>query len=169
VLNKVNEISSESVDPTHVFTLSQVYEGLLLKMSEKGNDGGQFFTPREVIRAMVRVIDPKIGETVYDPGCGTGSFLAQAYEHMAGLHHEKISAPEQLHTLKRHTFYGRKKDNTISPIASANLILHGIDEPNIWHGNTLTGTEIYGGLFQDAPTLYEIPKLSIWSSSCCFP
>ncbi|MDZ7316344.1 MAG: type I restriction-modification system subunit M N-terminal domain-containing protein, partial [candidate division KSB1 bacterium] len=60
VLDKVNGISTETVDPTHVFTLSQVYEGLLLKMGEKGNDGGQFFTPREVIRAMVRVIDPKI-------------------------------------------------------------------------------------------------------------
>ena len=53
-------------------------------MGEKGNDGGQFFTPREIIRAMVQVIDPKIGETVYDPGCGTGGFLAQSYEHMTG-------------------------------------------------------------------------------------
>ena len=61
ILDKVNEISAESVDPTHVFTLSQVYEGLLLKMGEKGNDGGQFFTPREIIRAMVKVIDPEIG------------------------------------------------------------------------------------------------------------
>ena len=67
-----------------MFTLSQVYEGLLLKMGEKGNDGGQFFTPREIIRAMVRVVDPRIGETVYDPCCGTGGFLAQAYEHMRG-------------------------------------------------------------------------------------
>ena len=64
VLDKVHEISSVTVDDTHVFTLSQVYEGLLLKMGEKGNDGGQFFTPREVIRAMVRVVDPKIGQTV---------------------------------------------------------------------------------------------------------
>ena len=82
VLDKVHEISSVTVDDTHVFTLSQVYEGLLLKMGEKGNDGGQFFTPREVIRAMVRVVDPKIGQTVYDPGCGTGGFLAQAKEDM---------------------------------------------------------------------------------------
>jgi type I restriction enzyme M protein len=80
VLDKVHEISN--VDPTHVFTLSQVYEGLLLKLGEKNNDGGQFFTPREIIRVMVRAIDPKPGETVYDPGCGTGGFLAQAYEYM---------------------------------------------------------------------------------------
>jgi type I restriction enzyme M protein len=82
VLDKVHDITSESVDPTHVFTLSQVYEGLLLKLGEKNNDGGQFFTPRQVIKAMVRAIDPKVGETVYDPGCGTGGFLAQSFEYM---------------------------------------------------------------------------------------
>ena len=82
VLDKVHEITNEGIDPTHVFALTQIYEGLLLKMGEKGSDAGQFFTPREVIRAMVRAIDPKLGETVYDPCCGTGGFLAQAAEHM---------------------------------------------------------------------------------------
>ena len=67
VLDRVHEIKDESIDPTHVFPLSQVYEGLLLRMGEKGNDGGQFFTPREVVRALIRTVDPKIGETVYDP------------------------------------------------------------------------------------------------------
>jgi len=156
ILDKVHEISSEAVDPTHVFTLSQVYEGLLLKMGEKGNDGGQFFTPREVIRAMVRVVDPKIGESVYDPGCGTGGFLAQSFEHMAGANNTNIQSPEQLDILKRQTFYGREKDNAIYPIALANLVLHNIDEPHIWHGNTLTGGETYGGLFLGAPTLYDV-------------
>ncbi|MCX6996652.1 MAG: N-6 DNA methylase, partial [Kiritimatiellaeota bacterium] len=156
VLDKVHEISAETVDPTHVFTVSQVYEGLLLKMGEKGNDGGQFFTPREIIRAMVRVIDPQIGETVYDPGCGTGGFLAQAFEHMAGRNNEKIKRPDQLETIKRQTFYGREKDNATYPIALANLVLHNIDEPHIWHGNTLTGAETYGGLFTDAPALYNV-------------
>ena len=80
VLDKVHELSEKNIDSTHVFTLSQVFEGLLLKMGEKGNDGGQFFTPREVIRAMVSAIDPQIGETVYDPSCGTGGFLAQAFD-----------------------------------------------------------------------------------------
>jgi len=156
VLDKVHEISAETVDPTHVFTLSQVYEGLLLKMGEKGNDGGQFFTPREIIRAMVKVINPKMGETVYDPGCGTGGFLAQAFEHMAGPDQSRATSPEHLETLKRRTFYGREKDNAIYPIALANLVLHDIDEPHIWHGNTLTGAETYGGLFTDAPALYDV-------------
>jgi type I restriction enzyme M protein len=156
VLDKVHEISAETVDPTHVFTVSQVYEGLLLKMGEKGNDGGQFFTPREIIRAMVRVINPKIGEMVYDPGCGTGGFLAQSFEYMAGPNNSKIISPDQLETLKHRTFFGREKDNAIYPIALANLVLHNIDEPHLWHGNTLTGAETYGGLFQDAPSLYDV-------------
>jgi type I restriction enzyme M protein len=156
VLDKVHEISAENVDTTHVFTLSQVYEGLLLKMGEKGNDGGQFFAPREIIRAMVRVIEPKIGKTVYDPGCGTGGFLAQSFEHVAGPNNEHITAPGQLDTLKQRTFYGREKDNAIYPISLANLVLHGIDEPHVWHGNTLTGGETYGGLFTGAPALYDV-------------
>ena len=156
VLDKVHQISNEAVDPTHVFTLSQIYEGLLLKMGEKGNDGGQFFTPREIIRAMVDAIDPKIGETVYDPGCGTGGFLAQSFEHMAGPNNSNITSPDQLETIKRRTFFGREKDNAIYPIALANLMLHGIDEPHIWHGNSLTGAETYGGLFAGAPALYDV-------------
>lgn len=93
VLDKVDEISHHAVDDTHVFTLSQVYEGLLLKMGEKGNDGGQFFTPREVIRVMVRVVDPQIDKTVYDPGCGTGGFLAQAFEYMRNKAGDAITPP----------------------------------------------------------------------------
>ena len=155
VLDKVQEISSENVDPTHVFLLSQVYEGLLLKMGEKNNDGGQFFTPREVIRAMVTAIDPKVGEVIYDPACGTGGFLAQSYEYMSRQIGSTATA-DQVESLKEKTFFGREKENLIYPVALANLILHGIDQPNIWHGNTLTGGEIYGGLFQTAPALFDV-------------
>ncbi len=63
---------------------------------------------------------------------------------------------DQLETLRERTFYGREKENLIYPIALANLVLHGIDRANLWHGNTLTGQEIYGGLFQDAPPLYDV-------------
>jgi type I restriction enzyme M protein len=152
VLDKVHEISEQNIDTTHVFPLSQVFEGLLLKMGEKGNDGGQFFTPREIIRAMVRVIDPRIGETVFDPAAGTGGFLAQAFDYMKDAN----PSPEQLSTLKHRTFYGREKDNIIYPIGLANLILHGIDEPHIWHGNTLTGQQTYAGLFEGAPPFFDV-------------
>lgn len=154
VLDKLDAISEQAIDPTHVFPLSQVYEGLLLKMGEKGNDGGQFFTPREIIRAIVKAVDPKVGKTVYDPCCGTGGFLAQAYDSMlAGL--GKNATARHIDTLKRRTFFGREKENLIYPIALSNLILHGVDRPNLWHGNTLTGQEQYGGLFQDAPGSFD--------------
>ena len=136
-------------------SLSQVYEGLLLKLGEKNNDGGQFFTPREIIRVIVRAVDPKAGETVYDPGCGTGGFLAQSFEYMRDRLGDSATA-EQIETLKHRTLYGREKDNLALPIGLANLILHGIDQPNIWHGNTLTGNETYGGLYQNAPSLYDV-------------
>jgi len=155
VLDKVHEISNEHISDQHVFTLSQVYEGLLLKMGEKGSDAGQFFTPREVIRAMVRTIDPSLGETVYDPCCGTGGFLAQAAEYMKPRPGQRVSA-DAIQRLKHETFWGREKDNLTYPMSLANLILHGIDRPNIWHGNALTGDEVYGGLFQGAPTQFDV-------------
>jgi type I restriction enzyme M protein len=152
VVDRVHEISEQNIDTTHVFPLSQVFEGLLLKMGEKGNDGGQFFTPREIIRAMVKVIDPQIGETIFDPAAGTGGFLAQAFDYMKDTN----PAADQLSTLKHRTFYGREKDNIIYPIGLANMILHGIDEPHIWHGNTLTGQQTYAGLFEGAPPFFDI-------------
>ena len=155
VLDRVDDIRDETTDQTHVFTLSQAYEGLLLRMGEKNNDGGQFFTPREVIRALVRVVDPKVGETVFDPACGTGGFLAQACEYMEGKLGDSYTG-EQLQTLYQNTFYGREKEDLIYPIALANLVLHQIEKPNIWHGNTLTRNESYGGLFTGAPDLFDV-------------
>ncbi len=152
ILDRVHQLRIDQVDETYMFTLSQVYEGLLLKMGEKNNDGGQFFTPREVIRVMVRVVDPQIGETVYDPCCGTGGFLAEAYKHML----PKAQTPDDLETLKTRTFYGREKENLVIPICLANLVLHGIDEPHIWHGNTLTGQEFSGRLFEGAPEQFDV-------------
>jgi type I restriction enzyme M protein len=154
ILDKVDGITIENVDDTHIFTLSQIYEGLLLKMGEKGNDGGQFFTPREIIRAMVQAIAPKLGETIYDPCCGTGGFLVQAYNYLFPQAQKK--GAEFLDKLKHETFFGREKENLIYPITLANMVLHGIDFPAIWHGNTLTGNEIFGGLFDNTPAKYDV-------------
>ena len=156
VLDAVDEIRPVGVDLSQNAILSQAYEGLLLKMGEKNNDGGQFFTPREVIKAIVETVQPRIGETIFDPGCGTGGFLAQAYHYMR----ESAATPDDFTRLAEQTFYGREKENLIYPIALANLALNGIDRPNLWHGNTLTGNESYGGLFQDAPLLYDVVMMN---------
>jgi type I restriction enzyme M protein len=155
ILDKVHEISVDHIDDQHFFTLSQVYEDLLLKMGEKNSDGGQFFTPREVIRAMVHTVDPQLGQTVYDPCCGTGGFLAIAYEHI----NRKLGAQARstdIDTLKHDTFFGREKENLVFPIALANLVLHGIDQPNLWHGNSLTRRATYGALFDKAPKQFDV-------------
>ena len=154
ILDKVDDISDDGTHDTHIFTMSQVYEELLLKMGEKGNDGGQFFTPREIIRAMVRAIDPKPGESVYDCCCGTGGFLVQAYLYM--LEEAVLQGADAIEQLKHNTFFGREKENLIYPITLANMVLHGIEKPSIWHGNTLTGNEVFGGLFNDAPGQYDV-------------
>ncbi len=155
ILDKVHQINIDHVDDTHFFTLSQVYEDLLLKMGEKNSDGGQFFTPREVIRAMVHTVNPQLGQTVYDPCCGTGGFLAIAYEHIARqLGQGPLST--DLDKLKHDTFFGREKENLVFPIALANLVLHGIDQPNLWHGNTLERRATYAGLFEQAPKQFDV-------------
>src|SRR5262249_5429569 len=116
ILDKVHLLSEETIDTTHIFPLSQVYEGLLLSMGQKNNDGGQFFTPREVIRVMVRVVDPQPGWTIYDPCSGTGGFLVEAFAHISQK--EDLSAI-QIERLKNETFYGREKDAQVYPIALA--------------------------------------------------
>ena len=155
ILDKIHEINIDHVDDTHFFTLSQVYEDLLLKMGEKNSDGGQFFTPREIIRAMIRTLEPRLGETIYDPCCGTGGFLAQGYEYLEKQLGEHPSSTD-LATLKTETFYGREKENLVYPIALANLILHGIDQPHIWHGNALTDAATNKTLFSGAPEQFDL-------------
>ena len=155
VIDKIDDIHLDNIDDQHLFALSSAYEGLLLLMGEKNNDGGQFYTPREVVRTIVRVVNPKIGDKVYDPCCGTGGFLAQAYEHMRESLKRAPSAVD-MQRLSERTFYGREKDNLAYPIALANLVLHGIDFPHIWHGNTLTDTADCAQLFEGAPSHFDV-------------
>lgn len=131
ILDKVHQINIDHVDDTH------------------------FFTPREVIRAMVHTVDPQLGQTVYDPCCGTGGFLAIAYEHIARQTGASATSTD-IDTLKHDTFFGREKENLVFPIALANLVLHGIDQPNLWHGNSLTRRATYAALFDNAPQQFDV-------------
>ena len=114
--------------------LSHLYETKIKNMGNAGRNGGQYYTPRPLIRAMIEVIDPKMGERIYDPACGSGGFLCEAYDYLYGRM-DKTSL--NLKTLQDDTFYGKEKKNLAYIIGTMNMILHGIEAPNITHTNTL--------------------------------
>jgi type I restriction enzyme M protein len=113
--------------------LSDLYETRIKKMGNAGRNGGEYYTPRPLIRAMIKVTDPKIGETIYDGAAGSGGFLCEAFTY---LMKPDISA-DDYGTLQRRTFYGQEKKSLAYVIGIMNMILHGIDTPNIIHANTL--------------------------------
>jgi type I restriction enzyme M protein len=116
--------------------LSALYEEKIKRMGNAGRNGGEYYTPRPLIRAMIRVVDPKIGETVYDGACGSGGFLCEAFDYMREQNPKRSTAQER--RLQETTFYGKEKKGLAYVIGIMNLVLHGIEAPNIIHTNTLT-------------------------------
>ncbi len=102
-------------------------------MGNAGRNGGEYYTPRPLIRAMVQVVNPKIGETIYDGACGSAGFLCESYDYLR----PKATRASDLKTLQEKTFYGIEKKSLAYVIAIMNMILHGIETPNIVHANTL--------------------------------
>lgn len=113
--------------------MSALYEEKIKNMGNAGRSGGEYYTPRALIRAMIEVMSPTIGETIYDAACGSAGFLCEAYDH---LRTDNLSTA-QLETLQTKTLYGKEKKSLPYVIAIMNMILHGIDAPNIIHTNTL--------------------------------
>jgi len=113
--------------------LSHLYEAKIKNMGNAGRNGGEYYTPRPLIRAMIQVVNPKIGEKIYDGACGSAGFLCEAHDY---LRQGKLTT-NQLNTLQTKTFYGREKKSLAYVIALMNMILHGIEAPNIIHTNTL--------------------------------
>ncbi len=131
IVNKINGIHFSSSEEIH--TLSHLYESMLREMRDAAGDSGEFYTPRPVVRFMVQVTDPRLGETVLDPACGTGGFLVEAYDHLA----PQVTTPEQRRTLQRVTLYGQEAKPLPYMLAQMNLLLHGLEAPQIAYGNTL--------------------------------
>lgn len=134
ILDIVNGLHFQSSEEKH--ELSHLYESKIAEMGNAGRDGGQYYTPRPLIRSIVKLVDPKIGETVYDGACGSAGFLIEAYDHMTEKR-EKLSSKDW-QTLQEKTFYGKEKITLPYIIGVMNMILHGIDAPNIIHTNTLS-------------------------------
>ena len=116
--------------------LSHLYEVKIKNMGNAGRNGGEYYTPRPLIRAMIQVLEPKLGERIYDGAVGSAGFLCEAYEYLR-TSNKKALTTSQLNTLQTKTFYGKEKKSLAYVIAIMNMILHGIDSPNIIHTNTL--------------------------------
>jgi len=133
IIDHIDELRFRSQNEKH--ELSELYEAKIRNMGNAGRNGGEYYTPRPLIRAMVQVVHPQIGERVYDGALGSAGFLCEAFEYMKrkpGL------TTRDLETLQTRTFYGKEKKSLAYVIAIMNMILHGIETPNILHTNTLT-------------------------------
>ena len=114
--------------------LSYLYEAKIRNMGNAGRNGGEYYTPRPLIRAIIRVVKPQVGERVYDGAVGSAGFLCEAYDYLAG---RPGLTTTDLKTLQENTFFGKEKKSLAYVIAIMNMILHGIEAPNILHTNTL--------------------------------
>ena len=133
IIDQIDELRFGSRAEKH--ELSELYEAKVRRMGNAGRNGGEYYTPRPLIRAIVQVVNPRIGERVYDGAVGSAGFLCEAFEHMSSR--PKLTTRD-LKTLQEKTFYGKEKKSLAYVIAIMNMILHGIEAPNIVHTNTLT-------------------------------
>jgi type I restriction enzyme M protein len=114
--------------------MSHLYEDKIKNMGNAGRNGGEYYTPRPLIKAIIKVVQPKIGQTIYDGAVGSAGFLCEAF---AYLMESKKLTPSDINTLQKKTFFGKEKKSLAYIIGTMNMILHGIDAPNIVHTNTL--------------------------------
>jgi type I restriction enzyme M protein len=132
VLDEVDPLSFGTQAQRH--ELSSLYEDRIKRMGNAGRNGGEYYTPRPLIRAMIEVLQPRIGETVYDGAAGSAGFLCEAYEAME----KQARTAADREKLQNETFYGQEKKSLAYIIGVMNMILHGVEAPNIRHTNTLT-------------------------------
>lgn len=132
ILEQVDELRFQTSEERHEMTYW--YESRLNRMGNAGRNGGEYYTPRPLIRAIIQVVDPQIGKTVYDGACGSAGFLCEAYTYM----HERVKRTDDERILQESTFTGKDDKPLPYIIATMNMILHGVESPNIIKTNTLT-------------------------------
>lgn len=131
VVNKVNGIHFSSSEEIH--TLGHFYESMLREMRDAAGDSGEFYTPRPVVRFMVEAVDPRLGETIFDPACGTGGFLVESFAHLA----TQCRTVEERRVLQEKSILGQEAKPLPYMLAQMNLLLHGLEYPRIRSGNSL--------------------------------
>jgi len=132
IIDHIDELRFGSQIEKH--ELSHLYEAKIKNMGNAGRNGGEYYTPRPLIRAMVRVVAPQIGERIYDGAVGSAGFLCEAFDYLKSQPNRTTA---DIKTLQERTFYGKEKKSLAYVIAIMNMILHGIEAPNIVHTNTL--------------------------------
>jgi len=132
VIDLVDELRFQSQTEKH--EMSHLYEEKIKKMGNAGRNGGEYYTPRPLIKTIVKVVAPQIGETVYDGAVGSAGFLVEAFEY---LKNSRALSTSDIESLQTRTFYGKEKKSLAYIIGIMNMILHGIEAPNIKHVNTL--------------------------------
>lgn len=133
ILNVVDDMHFRLYEEKH--ELSHLYEAKIKNMGNAGRNGGEYYTPRPLIKTIVKVVNPKIGDTIYDGACGSAGFLVEAYKYLTENQFKLSSG--QMATLQTKTFYGKEIKSLAYIIGIMNMILHGIEAPNIRHTNTL--------------------------------
>ena len=132
VLELVDQLKFQTSAEIH--EMSHLYEDKIKNMGNAGRNGGEYYTPRPLIKAIIKVVAPKIGQTIYDGASGSAGFLCESF---AYLSESKQLTPSDVATLQKNTFYGKEKKSLAYIIGTMNMILHGIDAPNLIHTNTL--------------------------------
>ena len=132
IIDHIDELRFRSQTEKH--ELSHLYEAKIRNMGNAGRNGGEYYTPRPLIRAMVKVVHPRIGERIYDGACGSAGFLCESFDFLTA---RGDLTTKDAKILQQRTFYGKEKKSLAYVIAIMNMILHGIEAPNIIHTNTL--------------------------------
>ncbi|MEA1987021.1 MAG: N-6 DNA methylase, partial [Candidatus Marinimicrobia bacterium] len=139
VVNLIDELRFRTHKEKH--EMSHLYEGKIKNMGNAGRNGGEYYTPRPLIKIIVKVVAPKIGETIYDGAVGSAGFLVEAFEYLnnpsTSSGQRKGLSTSKIKTLQKKTFYGKEKKSLAYIIGIMNMILHGVEAPNIIHTNTL--------------------------------
>ena len=133
VINYIEELRFRSHTEKH--EMSHLYEAKIKNMGNAGRNGGEYYTPRPLIKTIVKVVAPEIGKKIYDGAVGSAGFLCEAFEYLKA---SKNLTTKDAESLQKKTFYGKEKKSLAYIIGIMNMILHGIEAPNIVHTNTLT-------------------------------
>ncbi len=133
IIDHIDELRFASQTEKH--ELSHLYEAKIKNMGNAGRNGGEYYTPRPLIRAIVAVTAPRLGETICDPAVGSAGFLCESFDYLRAQNPKRTVAQDRF--LQERTFYGKEKKSLAYVIAIMNMILHGIEAPNIIHTNTL--------------------------------